>query len=111
MLIELRMRGLGAIDEATLELGSGFTAVTGETGAGKTMLLTGLGLLLGGRSDAGLVRGGHDRTEVEGRFRVSPTGAVATIVEESGGQLDGDELLVARTISADGRSRAFVSSP
>jgi len=108
VLIELRMRGLGAIDEATLELGSGFTAVTGETGAGKTMLLTGLGLLLGGRSDAGLVRGGHDRTEVEGRFRVSPTGAVATIVEESGGQLDGDELLVARTISADGRSRAFV---
>src|SRR6185437_1912906 len=51
---------------------------------------------------------GHERTEVEGRFRVPPTGAVAAIVEESGGQLDGDELVVARTISADGRSRAYV---
>ncbi|HWC34134.1 MAG TPA: DNA repair protein RecN [Mycobacteriales bacterium] len=108
MLIELRLRGLGAIDEATLELGPGFTAITGETGAGKTMLLTGLGLLLGGRSDAALVRGGHDRTEVEGRFRVAPDGAVAAIVDDSGGQLDGDELVVARTISADGRSRAYV---
>jgi DNA repair protein RecN (Recombination protein N) len=108
VLIELRLRGLGAIDEATLELGSGFTAITGETGAGKTMLLTGLGLLLGGRSDAGLVRGGHERTEVEGRFRVSPSGVVAGIVEDSGGQLDGDELVVARTIAADGRSRAYV---
>lgn len=108
MLIELRIRGLGAIDEAMLELGAGFTAVTGETGAGKTMLLTGLGLLLGGRADAGLVRGGHERTEVEGRFRVSPTGPVAAIVEDSGGELDGDELVVARTISADGRSRAYV---
>jgi DNA repair protein RecN (Recombination protein N) len=108
VLIELRLRGLGAIDEATLSPGPGFTAVTGETGAGKTMLLTGLGLLLGGRADSGLVRGGHDRTEVEGRFRVSTTGPVATVVEEAGGQLDGDELVVARTISADGRSRAYV---
>ncbi|HVS67469.1 MAG TPA: DNA repair protein RecN [Mycobacteriales bacterium] len=108
MLIELRLRGLGAIDEAVLELGPGFTAITGETGAGKTMLLTGLGLLLGGRSDAGLVRGGYERTEVEGRFRVATDGPVTAIVEEAGGQLDGDELVVARTISADGRSRAFV---
>jgi DNA repair protein RecN (Recombination protein N) len=108
VLLELRLRGLGAIDEAVLELGAGFTAVTGETGAGKTMLLTGLGLLLGGRADSGLVRTGHERTEVEGRFRVVPTGAVAAIVEEAGGGLDGDELVVARTIAADGRSRAFV---
>ena len=108
MLVELRLRGLGAIDEATLTLGPGFTAVTGETGAGKTMLLTGLGLLLGGRADSGLVRSGHERAEVEGRFRVSPTGPVAALVEESGGQLDGDELVVARTVGADGRSRAYV---
>ncbi|HEX3706258.1 MAG TPA: DNA repair protein RecN [Mycobacteriales bacterium] len=108
MLIELRMRGLGAIDEATLSFGPGFTAVTGETGAGKTMLLTGLGLLLGGRADSALVRAGHERTEVEGRFRVDLGGPVAALVEEAGGQLDGDELLIARTISADGRSRAFV---
>jgi DNA repair protein RecN (Recombination protein N) len=108
VLVELRLRGLGAIDEATLSFGSGFTAVTGETGAGKTMLLTGLGLLLGGRADSGLVRSGHERAEVEGRFRVVPDGPVATIVEDSGGELDGDEVVVVRTIAADGRSRAFV---
>jgi DNA repair protein RecN (Recombination protein N) len=111
VLLELRLRGLGAIDDAVIELGSGFTAVTGETGAGKTMLLTGLGLLLGGRADSGLVRAGHERAELEGRFRVDPAGPVAGLVEEAGGVLDGpthDELVVARTISADGRSRAYL---
>jgi DNA repair protein RecN (Recombination protein N) len=108
VLIELRLRGLGAIDDATLELGPGFTAVTGETGAGKTMLLTGLALLLGGRAEAALVRAGHARAEVEGRFRIDPTGVVAQQVESSGGELDGDELVIARTISADGRSRAYL---
>ena len=107
MLLELRIRGLGAIDEATLTFGEGFTAVTGETGAGKTMLLTGLGLLLGGRADVGLVRTGHERAEVEGRFRVAADGPVAGLVEEAGGHLDGDEVVIARTIGADGRSRAY----
>jgi DNA repair protein RecN (Recombination protein N) len=108
VLIDLRLRGLGAIDEATLTLGPGFTAVTGETGAGKTMLLTGLALLLGGRADAGLVRAGHQRAEVEGRFRVPTTGAVADMVHDAGGDLDGDELLIVRTVGADGRSRAHL---
>ena len=84
MLVELRLRGLGAIDEATLELGPGFTAITGETGAGKTMLLTGLALLLGGRGDAALVRAGHARAEVEGRFRVDPDGCGRGAVEQCG---------------------------
>ena len=108
MLVELRLRGLGAIDDATLELGPGFTAVTGETGAGKTMLLTGLALLLGGRADPALVRAGHPRAEIEGRFRIDPAGPVAAAVEAAGGDLDGDELLIARTVAADGRSRAFL---
>jgi DNA repair protein RecN (Recombination protein N) len=108
VLVELRLRGLGAIDDATLELGPGFTAVTGETGAGKTMLLTGLALLLGGRAEAALVRAGHARAEVEGRFRIDPAGAVAAQVEQCGGALDDDEVLIARTIGADGRSRAFL---
>jgi DNA repair protein RecN (Recombination protein N) len=108
MLVELRLRGLGAIDDAVLELGPGFTAVTGETGAGKTMLLTGLSLLLGGRGDAALVRAGHERAEVEGRFRVDPAGEVAARVEDCGGVLDGDEVLIARTVGSDGRSRAFL---
>src|SRR3954452_24529118 len=104
----LRIRGLGVIDDAVLELGPGFTALTGETGAGKTMVLTGLGLLLGGRSDSGLVRAGAPRTEVEGRFRVDPAGPLAGRALEAGAELDEDVLLVARTISAEGRSRAFL---
>jgi DNA repair protein RecN (Recombination protein N) len=108
VLIDLRLRGLGAIDEVTLTLGPGFTAVTGETGAGKTMLLTGLALLLGGRADAGLVRQGHQRAEVEGRFRVPTTGPIADLVHDAGGDIDGDELLVVRTVGADGRSRAHL---
>jgi DNA repair protein RecN (Recombination protein N) len=108
VLVELRLRGLGAIDEVTLELAGGFTAVTGETGAGKTMVLTGLALLLGGRGDSALVRAGHQRAEVEGRFRIPPDGVVAQQVEQSGGELDGDEVVIARTVGADGRSRAYL---
>jgi DNA repair protein RecN (Recombination protein N) len=108
VLVELRLRGLGAIGDAVLEFGPGFTAVTGETGAGKTMLLTGLALLLGGRGDAGLVRTGHPRAEIEGRFRVAVGGEVARQVEQCGGALDGDEVVIARIINADGRSRAFL---
>jgi DNA repair protein RecN (Recombination protein N) len=108
VLLELRLRGLGAIDDAFVEFGPGFTAVTGETGAGKTMLLTGLALLLGGRADAALVRAHHPRAEVEGRFRIALDGDVAHQVEQSGGALDGDEVVIARTISVDGRSRAYL---
>jgi DNA repair protein RecN (Recombination protein N) len=108
VLVGLHLRGLGAIDDVTLELGPGFTAVTGETGAGKTMLLTGLALLLGGRADAALVRAGHARAEIDGRFRIDPSGPVADQVAQAGGQLDGDELVVARTIGTDGRSRAYL---
>src|SRR3954464_8481247 len=70
-LTELTIRGLGAIDEATLELGPGLTVVTGETGAGKTMVVTGLTLLFGGRADQGRVRAGG-RAGVEGRLVLAP---------------------------------------
>jgi len=108
VLEELRIRGLGVIDDASLELGPGFTAITGETGAGKTMVLTGLGLLLGGRADAALVRAGHDRAEVEGRLRVDPQGPVADRAVDAGAALDEETLLVARSVSVEGRSRAHV---
>ena len=106
MLEEVRISSLGVIDEATLELSAGFTALTGETGAGKTMVVTALGLLFGGKADPARVRPGSDRATVEGRLVVPP--AVAREVEEAGGDLDdGSTLVLSRTVSAEGRSRAF----
>jgi DNA repair protein RecN (Recombination protein N) len=107
MLEEVRINGLGVIDDAVLELSSGFTALTGETGAGKTMVVTALGLLFGGRADPARVRPGAERAAVEGRLLVSEQ--VARAVEEAGGDLDDDEtvLVLSRSVSAEGRSRAF----
>jgi DNA repair protein RecN (Recombination protein N) len=108
MLEEVRITGLGVIEDAVLEFSSGFTVVTGETGAGKTMVVTGLGLMFGGRADPARVRPGADRATVEGRLRVEPDGHVAQQVIEAGGELDDDgrTLIVSRSVSAEGRSRA-----
>jgi DNA repair protein RecN (Recombination protein N) len=106
MLDELRLRGLGSIDAAVMQFPPGFTVVTGETGAGKTMLLTGLGLLLGGRADAGVVAIDVDRLEVDGRFLVEPGSQAAVRVLEAGGAVEDGEVLVSRTVGRDGRSRA-----
>jgi DNA repair protein RecN (Recombination protein N) len=107
MLEEVRITGLGVIDDAVLELSAGFTALTGETGAGKTMVVTALGLLFGGRADPARVRPGAARAAVEGRLLVTPE--VAREVEEAGGDLDdnGSSLVLSRSVSAEGRSRAF----
>ena len=107
MLEEIRIQGLGVIDDAALELDSGFTVVTGETGAGKTMVVSGLSLLLGGRADAGLVRAGAGRAVVEGRLRLAAGSPVAGRAAEAGAELDDDTLIVMRTVSKDGRSRAY----
>ena len=108
MLEEVRITGLGVIEDAVLEFSSGFTVVTGETGAGKTMVVTGLGLMFGGRADPARVRPGADRATVEGRLRIEPDGHVAQQVTEAGGELDdGRTLIVSRSVSAEGRSRAY----
>ncbi|MGW8951397.1 DNA repair protein RecN [Streptomyces sp. NPDC055709] len=104
----MRIRSLGVIDDAVVELSPGFTAVTGETGAGKTMVVTSLGLLLGGRADPALVRIGAKSAVVEGRVTM-PAGAPAAVrAEEAGAELDDGALLISRTISAEGRSRAHL---
>ena len=108
MIEELGIRDLGVIAEATLPLGAGFTAVTGETGAGKTMVVTALGLLLGARADAGAVRSGAKQAWVEGRWLVPDDGAIAERVAETGGDVEGGELLLGRSVSSEGRSRAVV---
>jgi DNA repair protein RecN (Recombination protein N) len=108
MLEEVRITGLGVIEDAVLEFSPGFTVVTGETGAGKTMVVTGLGLMFGGRADPARVRPGADRATVEGRLRIEPDGHVAQQVTEAGGELDdGRTLIVSRSVSAEGRSRAY----
>ena len=109
MLEEVRISGLGVIDEAVLELSPGFNVVTGETGAGKTMVVSGLGLLFGGRADPSRIRPGAERATVEGRLRTDPDGEVARQVNNAGGDLDDDgaTLVLIRSVSAEGRSRAF----
>ncbi|MGW9439953.1 DNA repair protein RecN [Streptomyces sp. NPDC055607] len=104
----MRIRSLGVIDDAVVELSPGFTAVTGETGAGKTMVVTSLGLLLGGRADPALVRIGAASAVVEGRISVPPGAPAAVRAEEAGAELDEGVLLVSRTVSAEGRSRAHL---
>ena len=123
MLQELRIVDLGVIDEAVIEPHPGLTVVTGETGAGKTMVVTALGLICGGRGQTGKVRAGCQRAEVE--IRCDPAAARATgrenetatataalveaVVGSAGGRFDDDgTLIAARTLGADGRSRAHV---
>ncbi|WP_026535252.1 DNA repair protein RecN [Arthrobacter sp. H14] len=112
MIEQIHIRDLGVISEATLTLGPGLSVVTGETGAGKTMVVTALGLLLGARSDAGAVRTGAKSALAEAVVRVSPQSSAALAAIEAGGEVeeydDGAELLLARTVGADGRSRAHV---
>ncbi len=103
MIHELRITGLGVIADATCRFAPGFTAVTGETGAGKTMVVSGLGLLTGGRADAGLVRVGEPQAAVEGWFD-APEEPLAAIVADAGGVLDDEGLTAARIIATRGRS-------
>jgi DNA repair protein RecN (Recombination protein N) len=111
VLEELRITGLGVIDDTTLRLSAGMNVITGETGAGKTMVVTGLGLLFGGRADAGRVRADPGRAVVEGRLKLAGTlgDAVRTRITDAGGETDDDgSLLLSRTVTAEGRSRAHV---
>ena len=113
MIEELSIRDLGVIGEARLPLGPGFTALTGETGAGKTMIVTALGLLLGERADSQVLRKGSAAAVVEGHWIIDADGSVAERVADAGGELDPAgtgraALLLSRSVSAEGRSRAVV---
>ncbi|GAA2728210.1 DNA repair protein RecN [Cellulomonas aerilata] len=109
MIEEMRIDNLGVISRAHVALGAGLTVLTGETGAGKTMVLTGLNLLLGGKADTGAVRVGQRSAAVEGRLAVPSDSAVAERARDAGAELDDDgTLVVLRTVAAEGRSRAFL---
>jgi DNA repair protein RecN (Recombination protein N) len=105
MLTELRIARLGVIDDATVELGPGFTAVTGETGAGKTMVVSGLGLLTGGKAESRLIRHGADRALVEGRLAADDE--LAAAVDAAGGTVEEGEVLLSRVLMPS-RSRALL---
>lgn len=107
MIEQIRIRDLGVISDAQLDLGPGLTVLTGETGAGKTMVLNALGLLLGSRSDSSSIRKGQDQAFVEGRWLLSK-GALDRITA-SGIDVEDQELIVSRSISSEGRSKAAVS--
>lgn len=105
MIEAIGIRNLGVIESAQLELQPGFTALTGETGAGKTMVLNALSLLLGGRADSSAVRTGQSQLFVEGTWRITDPELI-TSVEELGGEVESNTLIVNRTVTSDGRSRA-----
>lgn len=113
MIEEVDLDRFGVVRSAVMPLRSGFTAVTGETGAGKTMVVTALQLLAGGRAGAERVRSGTGQARVEARAVVDSAGTVAQRVRDAGGDLDPiddrrSELILARTVAANGRSRAWV---
>jgi DNA repair protein RecN (Recombination protein N) len=108
LIEEISIRNLGVIGEARLPLGAGLTVLTGETGAGKTMVVTALGLLLGDRADAQAIRSGAGLAVVEGHWTIADTGMVAERVRDAGGEIEDGELILARSVSEEGRSRAFV---
>ena len=114
MIEEIVIRDLGVIGEARLQIGPGFTALTGETGAGKTMILTALGLLLGDRADSASVRRGQEQAQVHGLWKLDPNSKASAQVAERLGEADVDyepsELIISRTVSADGKSRASINA-
>mgnify|MGYP002714517282 FL=1 len=108
MLVDISINDLGVISRSSAELSAGLTVLTGETGAGKTMVVTGLRLLAGGRADASRVRDGAKKAAVEGHFSSSKE-SIRELVDSVGGDADENgEYIVSRTVSAAGRSRAYL---
>lgn len=108
MIEQIQINDLGVISHASLPLGPGFTVLTGETGAGKTMVVTALGLLLGERADTARVRQNSEHSWVEGHFLAGTIAPVAERVDELGGVIDEGALVLSRQVSAEGRSKAVV---
>jgi DNA repair protein RecN (Recombination protein N) len=107
-LEEISIRSLGVIESSNIEFKSGLTVLTGETGAGKTMVLTALGLVLGSKSDSDLIRTGQERAVITGKFGIPQT--LQKQIEEQGGVVDDDGLVITRTINSKGKSKLLIGS-
>ena len=111
MLLELRIRNFAIIDGLTLPLAGGFNVLTGETGAGKSIIVGALALLLGERASADLIRTGADKATVEGAFDIAGRRELAALLDERGIEADGDTVTLKREISANGRARSRRGPP
>lgn len=107
MIESISIRNLGVIAHAELDFRSGFSALTGETGAGKTMVLTALNLLMGGRADSSAIRSGESQLQVSGTWQLSDTALVSEL-EEMGADVSDSRLVVSRSLTSDGRSKALL---
>jgi DNA repair protein RecN (Recombination protein N) len=109
MLTELRIRNFAIIESVTLPLGQGFNVLSGETGAGKSIIVGALGLLLGERASADLIRSGAEKATVEGVFDVTKVVGIAELADERGIDVEDDTLVLKREIAANGRGRAWIN--
>ena len=108
MIEDIFIRDLGVISEAKLNFHPGLTVLTGETGAGKTMVLTALGLLLGARADSGMIRAGSPQAILEGNWKLNSNNPAIQKAEEAGALVEDGELLLVRTVGNDSRSKAVI---
>jgi len=109
MLTELRIRNFAIIEQVNLPLAPGFNVLSGETGAGKSIIVGALGLLLGERASADLIRSGADKATVEGVFDVSSLKGIAVFADERGIEVEDDTLVLKREIAVNGRGRAWIN--
>ena len=109
MLTELRIRNFAIIESVTLPLGEGFNVLSGETGAGKSIIVGALGLLLGERASADLIRSGAEKATVEGVFDVANNRAIVELADERGIEVEDETLVLKREIAASGRGRAWIN--
>jgi DNA repair protein RecN (Recombination protein N) len=109
MLTELRIKNFAIIESLTLPLAPGFNVLSGETGAGKSIIVGALGLLLGERASGDLVRTGADRAVVEGVFDIAGHSSAASILDERGVDIENDTVVLRREVNANGRARAWVN--
>lgn len=109
MLTELRIKNFAIIEQVTLPLAPGFNVLSGETGAGKSIIVGALGLLLGDRASSDLIRSGADKATVEGVFDIGALKGVATLADERGIEIDDDILVLKREIAQNGRGRAWIN--
>jgi DNA repair protein RecN (Recombination protein N) len=109
MLTELRIRNFAIIESVTLPLGEGFNVLSGETGAGKSIIVGALGLLLGERASADLIRSGAEKATVEGVFDVTNVKGIAKLADEHGLEVEDDTLVLKREIASSGRGRAWIN--